>query len=319
MENERKMKAAVMHKYGNPDVLKYEEVEIPAVQPDEVLVKVHYSSINPMDWKVRAGYTKDSIPLKLPAVIGIDVAGTVEKVGAAVKNFKEGDKVFGRADFTKGGSYAEFTSVKEASIAHAPKRITLREAAGLPVVAGTAWGALFDHAKLKSGQRILITGASGGVGTLAVQLAKNAGAYVIGTTSTENLGMVKGLGADEAIDYTKEDFSKKVKDVDVVFDTVGGDTLTKAYSTLKRGGILVTIAGQPDNELARKYGITVKGGSIHADGKRFTEIAKVVDSGKLKVVIDKEYPLKDIREAHAYSESRKAKGKIILKVTSSND
>jgi NADPH:quinone reductase-like Zn-dependent oxidoreductase len=314
MESKKKMRAAVIHEYGGNGIFKNEEIAVPEPASDEVLVKVHYASVNPMDYKLRAGYMKAFIPLKMPAVLGIDLCGTVETTGSAAKKFKTGDLVFGRADFTKSGSYAEFAIAKEGQLAHAPKNASEKEAAALPVTAGTAFGVLFDVAELKPGQKVLITGASGGVGQMAIQLAKNAGAHVIGTTSTANLKLIKDLGADEAIDYTDGDFSGRVKDADIVFDTVGGDTLDKAYKTVKKGGILVSIAGQVDDSIAKKYGIRAKYLSVPSDSQTFEKLAKLVDSGKLRVIIDKEMPLEMIAEAHALSESRKAKGKIIIKI-----
>lgn len=311
-----KMKAVRIHEYGNSDVLKLEDVEIPKPGSDEVLVKINYAGVNPFDWKVREGFTKNWIQLKFPAILGIDFAGTIEETGPGVSKFREGDKVFGRAEFTKGGSYAEYTLVKEKAIAHVPKSIPINETAGLPVVAGTAWAALFDIAKLSSGKRVLITGASGGVGQAAVQIAKSAEAYVIGTTSKANIDLVKSIGADEVIDYTEGDFSKKVtQPVDIVFDTVGGETFSKSYGLVKKGGILVTTAGQPDEELAKKHGITASGLNAQTDGKRLEEIARLVDSGKLKVVIEKEFGLSEIKAAHDLSQSGKARGKIIIKIS----
>lgn len=311
----KKMHAMRIHDYGKVDVLKYEEVDVPEPAADQVLVKINYSSINPMDWKVREGLTKNWIQLSMPAILGIDFAGTVEKMGSKVSRFKKGDKVFGRADITKGGSYAEYAAVNEDSMGLVPKSISLKEAAGLPVVAGTAWNGIFDTAQVKKGMRVLVTGASGGVGTMAVQLAKSAGAYVIATTSKPNIGMMKALGADEVIDYTDGDFAKKVKpQVDVVFDTVGRDTLERSYGIIKEGGMLVTIAGQPDEALAQKHGISVKSFRASTNGERYKQIAELVDQGKLKVVIEREFPLSELRAAHELSESMRAKGKIIIKV-----
>jgi NADPH:quinone reductase-like Zn-dependent oxidoreductase len=313
---EKKMHAVRIHDYGKTDVLRYDEVDIPEPAPDEVLVKVSYASVNPLDWKIRAGYVKNWIQLSLPAILGIDFAGTVEKVGDKVSKFKKGDKVYGRANFQKAGSYAEYVAANEDSLGIAPKSISLKEAAGLPLAAGTAWNAIFDIANVKKGSRVLVTGASGGVGSMAVQLAKSAGAYVIGTTSKANIGMVKSLGADEVIDYTEGDFTKKVSEpVDVVFDTVGKDPVEKSYGIMKKGGMFVTSVGQPDEALAQKYGITAKGFGAQTTGKRYEEIAKLVDEGKLKVVIDREFPLTDVKSAHELSETNKTKGKIIIRVS----
>jgi NADPH:quinone reductase-like Zn-dependent oxidoreductase len=314
---EKKMHAVRIHDYGGTDVLRYEEVDIPEPAPDEVLVKVNYASVNPIDWKIRGGHVKSWIQLSMPAILGVDFSGAVEKVGDKVSKFKKGDKVYGRANFQKAGSYAEYVAVNEDSLGITPKSISLKEAAGLPLAVGTAWNAIFDIANVKKGSRVVVTGASGGVGSMAVQLAKSAGAYVIGTTSKANIDMVKSLGADEVIDYTEGDFTKKVSEpVDVVFDTVGKDPLERSYGIVKKGGIFVTTVGQPDGALAQKYGITAKGFGAQTTGKRYEEIAKLVDEGKLKVVIDREFPLTDVGSAHELSETNKTKGKIIIRVSS---
>ena len=310
------MKAAVIHEYGDSNVFKHEDVAMPEPGATEVLVKVHYASVNPFDCKVRAGYMKAHMPLNLPAILGTDMVGTVEKAGADVSKFKKGDLVFGKANLGSNGSYAEYALAKESNVAYAPKNMPEREVAGLPVAAGTAWSVLVNIAGLKAGQKLLITGASGGVGIMAIQIAKSIGAYVIGTASKSNLQTLKTMGADEAIDYTEGDFSEKAKDVDVLLDTVGGETLSKAYKIVRRGGKLISLTGPTDKAAADKYGIEAQYLSVPSDGKTMEELAKLADSGKLKVLIDSEMPLGKISEAHALSESRKAKGKIIIKILS---
>lgn len=314
MENKKTMKAAVIHEYGDSKIFKNEEVAVPEPASDEVRVKVHYTSINPFDYKIRSGRMKDHVPLRFPAILGTDIVGTVEKMGSAASKFKEGDLVFGKANFGSNGSYAEYALAKESNIAYTPKKMQEREIAGLPVAAGTAWVSLLNIAGLKAGQKLFITGASGGVGIMAVQIAKSAGAHVICTTSKANMQMLKDLGADEVIDYTEGDFSEKAKDIDVLLDTVGGDTLSKDYKMVKRGGVLLSLTGPPDNALAEKYGIRAQYLSVPSDGKTMDEIAKLADSGKLKVLIERELPLERISEAHALSESGKAKGKIIIRI-----
>ena len=310
------MKAAVIHEYGDATIFKHEDIAIPEPGADEVLVKVHYASVNPFDYKVRAGYMKDSMPLKFPAILGTDMVGTVEKAGLSALKFKKGDLVFGKANFGSNGSYAEYALAKESNISHAPKNMPEREAAGLPVAAGTAWTVLVELAGLRKGQKIMITGASGGVGIMAIQIAKNIGTHVTGTASKSNLQTINEMGADEAIDYTEGDFSEKVKDVDVLLDTVGGETLSKTYKMVKRGGKLISLTGPTDKASADKYGIDAQYLSVPSDGKTMEELAKLADSGKLKVIIDREFPLEKISEAHVLSESRKAKGKIIIKIQS---
>ncbi|MDE1823345.1 MAG: NADP-dependent oxidoreductase, partial [Candidatus Micrarchaeota archaeon] len=195
-KTEPKMKAVVIHEYGDPSVLKLEQARIPDIGPKDILVRVHATSVNPMDWKVRAGYAKDWIKLEMPAILGIDVAGTVEQVGGKVRRFKVGDLIYGKASYSKGGSYAEYVAVNEESAALAPQTIPLDRAAGVPLTATTAYQALFDGAKLKPGETVIITGAAGGVGTFAVQFAKIIGARVIAVTSGANAEMVRSLGAD---------------------------------------------------------------------------------------------------------------------------
>ncbi|MDE1824202.1 MAG: NADP-dependent oxidoreductase [Candidatus Micrarchaeota archaeon] len=313
-KTEPKMKAVVIHEYGDPSVLKLEQARIPDIGPKDILVRVHATSVNPMDWKVRAGYAKDWIKLEMPAILGIDVAGTVEQVGGKVRRFKVGDLIYGKASYSKGGSYAEYVAVNEESAALAPQTIPLDRAAGVPLTATTAYQALFDGAKLKPGETVIITGAAGGVGTFAVQFAKIIGARVIAVTSGANAEMVRSLGADQVIDYTREDVAKKTKNADVAFDTVGRESANKAIHALKKGGRLVAIAGEPDKELAGSHEINVI--SVNASGGRIKleEIANLIDTGKLRVIVDRELPLSEMKAAHELSQSGKARGKIIIKV-----
>src|ERR1035437_3475641 len=212
------MKTVRIHEYGNVDVLRIEEMPVPQIAADELLIKVHAASVNPFDWQIREGMYKDAMPLNLPFTIGQDFSGTVDKIGTSVKGFKVGDKVFGRRSTEKDGSYAEFIEVKASNVALMPKTINYDEAATLPVAGTTAWETLINRAKIKKGQRVLILAASGGVGSLAVQIAKNKGCYVIGTTSKSNMDFVKNLGANEVIDYMSQDFSEKLTDIDAVLD-----------------------------------------------------------------------------------------------------
>lgn len=251
------MKAIVMNTYGNEDVLNYIDVDRPEPKADEVLVKVHVAAVNPADWKIRNGFG-EMFGLKLPLILGGEIAGTIEEVGVEVKNFKQGDAVYGiTASGGLSGGYAEYALAKAAAIAPKPESITFEEAAAIPFAALTAWQAMFDVAHLSSGQRILIAGASGGVGSMAVQLAKAKGAFVIGTASGRNEQFVRDLGADEFVDYTRQPFEEVVKDMDVVFDTIGGDTLEQAFKTLKKGGFLVSAVETPSEEKAKEFDIKV--------------------------------------------------------------
>lgn len=306
------MKAVTIHEFGGPEELLYEEMPVPEFGPGEILVKVHATSINPVDWKTREGYTKGKI--KFPFILGWDVAGTVEATGSLVSRFNAGDLVFALADFTRNGAEAEYVVVKTDAATHTPSTISMEEAAATPLASLTAWMMLFDKANLQAGQRILIHAASGGVGSFAVQLAKIAGAFVAGTTSAENIDYVKFLGADEVIDYKSEDFSKKGNGYDVVLDTIGGQTQKKSFKVLKKGGVLVTTLQIEDKDLANSYGVTTQSGLVMPNGSRLQEIAGLIDEEKLKIYIDKTYDLKDTRAAQEYSQTGKVRGKIIVKV-----
>ena len=313
MEN---MKAVRVHKYGGPEVLRFEDVPRPTPGSGELLVKVHAASVNPIDWKIRAGYMKDYIPLPLPFIPGWDVSGVVEAVGPGVTKFKKGDEVYARSDLAAHGygSYAEYVEVKETETALKPRAVDHVHAAAIPVAAVAAWRALFDGAGLKKGQKVLIHGSAGGVGGFAVQLAKWKGAQVIGTASSKNQGFVRELGADETIDYEKTRFEDVVHDADVVLDTIGGDTQKRSWSVLKKGGILVSLVGPPSAEEAAKHGVRSAFLSAQGGTSVLTELAKLVDSGKIRLIVEKVLPLSEARQAHELSESGHARGKIVLKV-----
>jgi len=275
-----------------------------------VLIRVRAAGVNPVDWKIRKGLMQAVRPLQFPAVVGADVAGTVERVGPLVTRFKAGHAVVARVE----GAYAEFAAAKTDAVGPAPKSIPLGHAAALPVAAGTAWTVLFDAARLAPGQRALIHGGSGGVGTFAVQFAKLAGLHVIATTSAANTALVKSLGADEVIDYGNGNFAAKVKDIDLVIDNVGGETLKSSYAVVRKGWLLLSIVSPPDEDTAKQYGITARFERGNINGVRLEEIAGLIDVGKLRVVVDKEFPLSDAANAHELSETGHARGKIILNV-----
>lgn len=307
------MKAVQIYEYGNSSVLKYEDVPRPETGPDEVLVKVHACGVNPVDWKIREGYMAQFVHHDMPLILGWDVAGTVEETGTLVRRFKPGDAVFCRPDTSRNGGYAEYIAVKTIELASAPRSIPLVKAAGIPLASQAAWMALFEVGRIKAGQSVLIHGASGGVGMFAVQLAKIAGAHIIGTTSGRNFDMVKSIGADEVIDHTKEDFSKKVSELDMVFDTIGGETQDKSWSVLRKGGVLVSTVGA-DEKAAAAHGVIGKSFALVSNGARLQEISSLVDAGKISVVIEKEFPLAEARAAQELSQTGHARGKIILKV-----
>jgi NADPH:quinone reductase-like Zn-dependent oxidoreductase len=305
------MKAIRIHNYGGPEVLRYEDTPRPTPGPGELLIKVHAASVNPIDWKIRAGYMKDIFPHKLPFIPGWDASGVVEAVGSGVGNFRPGDEVYA---FTSHGAYAEYTIVTEKETALKPKSADHVHAAAIPVTALTAWQALFERAQLSAGQKILIHAAAGGVGSFAVQLAKWKGAHVIGTASGKNQAFLRELGVDEPLDYEKVRLEDVVRGVDVVFDTVGGDTQERSFKVLNKGGILISIVQPPSAELAAKYGVRAEFYGGQGSGPQLAEIAKLVDSGRVKPVAETVVPLSEARRAHELSEKGHVRGKIVLKI-----
>jgi NADPH:quinone reductase-like Zn-dependent oxidoreductase len=305
------MKAVRIGRYGNEDVVELAEVEKPKPVESELLVTVKAAAVNPVDWKIREGLG-ELFELKPPLILGCEVAGTVEAVGSQAKDFAVGDDVYGFLSAYTGG-YAEYVVAPASEFVRKPKQIDFDTAASVPVGALTAWQGIFDHGKLASGQRILITGASGAVGSMAVQLAKVTGAHVIGTGSGRNEEFVRDLGADEFIDYKKAKFEEQVSDVDVVFDTVGGDTQERAFRTLKRGGVLVSTVSPPSPEKAKEFGVTVAMTMVMSKPDQLAEINRLLESGKLKVRGATVLPLTEVKNAHQLSASGHAGGKIILR------
>ena len=308
------MKAVRIHKYGNAGELIFEDAPMPMVGASDLLIKVVATSVNPVDWKIREGHLKEMVSYSMPVILGWDVSGIVESIGKDVTKFKVGDAVFSRPDVRRNGTYAELVAVDEGEVALKPKTISHVESASLPLAGITAWEALFTTAKLSADQRILIHGGSGGVGSLAIQLAKSRGAYVISTTSTKNLALVRSLGADEVIDYKSQKFEEIVKDVDVVFDTIGGETQERSWSVLNQDGILVSIVSQPSEEAAAKHEVRSAFIFIEPNAEILTQIAELVDEGKVRPVIGAEFALADIAKAHELSESGHSMGKIVLYV-----
>ena len=306
------MKAIVAHEYGAPEVLKYEDAPRPDPKENELLVRVIACGVNPADPLVIGGRLAKEFGTHLPLIPGYDMAGVVEKTGAKVTKFKKGDAVYGYALF--GGGWAEFAVLAENEAARKPKSTTFTEAAAVPLAALTAWQALIDTAKLTADQTVLIHGGSGGVGSFAIQVAKAKGAKVIATASTANQDLLKQLGADVAIDYTKSKFEEVAKDVDVVFDTVGRDTLARSYPIVKKGGIVTTIVSRPDPAQLDKYGI--RGSSIwsHPDANELSEITKLIEGGKIKPVVGQVIPLTDAVKASQQAETHHTRGKIVLKI-----
>lgn len=308
------MKAIRIHEFGGPEVLKLEDAPRPKPNADEVLIKVFATSVNPVDWKIREGRRKEKFPTNFPLILGWDVSGEIEEVGSDIKIFRKGDEVYSRPDSTKNGAYAEYVVVKANEVGLKPKSIDHEKAAAVPLAGLTAWQGLFDHGQLQPGQKVLIHAASGGVGTFAVQFAKWKGAYVIGTTSKENIDFVKQLGSDEVIDYKKEKFEDKLKDVDLVFDTIGGDTQKRSLKVLKNGGRLITTLKPENQEEAKAKNIHIEGFSTQSRPDQLEQIAQLIDEGKVMPVIAAIMPLELAAEAQKLSEEGHTRGKIVLKV-----
>lgn len=308
------MKAVRIHQYGNSDVLAFEEAPMPSISSNEVLVRVVAASVNPVDWKIRQGYLKEMISYSMPLTLGWDVSGVVTAVGSDVTRFAVGDAVYSRPDIKRNGTYAEYVAILESEVALKPKTISHNEAASLPLAGITAWEALITTAQLSTGQKVLIHAGSGGVGSLAIQLAKSRGAYVIATTSGKNAALVKSLGADEVIDYQTQNFSEILSNIDVVFDTLGGDIQEASWSVLKQGGILVSIVNPPSEEKAKAQGVRSAFVFIEPNAPILEQLAKLVEQGDLRPIIGAEFALQDIVKAHALSESGRTVGKIVLTV-----
>lgn len=332
------MKAFIVERYGKKRVLRSAEMPHPDLRDDEVLVQVHAAGVNQLDLKIRDGEFKLILPYRLPLILGHDVAGVVVKVGARVQQFKPGDEVYARPDDFRIGTFAEFVAVKEDSLAIKPGNITMEEAASIPLVGLTAWQALVEKARLGAGQKVFIQAGSGGVGTLAIQLAKHLGATVATTTSTANAALVKSLGADVVIDYKTQDFEKVLRDYDVVLNSQDGRTLEKSLRILKRGGKLISISGPPDPEFGREIaapgfvrlvirllssGIRRKAQGLgigyaflfmKANGAQLRLITRLIEAGAIRPVIDRVFPFESTNEAMAYVEAGRAKGKVVIKV-----
>ena len=318
------MKAIIIRRFGGTEVLKLEEIPMPVPAPDEILVKVYASGVNPVDWVIRSG-TNEMMNsfITLPLTLGWDAAGIVEATGSAVTRFKKGDAVYGVPNFPGNGSYAEYCAAKAVQFALKPQSLSFREAAAVPLAALTGWTALFAHGDLKAGQRVLIQGASGGVGSFAVQFAKAKGAYVIAVASTNNLDYLKQLGADEVIDYKTQKFEAQVQAVDVVLEASpnrNNAERLKAVSVLKKGGILVSVNTDSPFDAALLEALAQQGatGELSPNQPRqdwLEEIAQLIDAGKVKVLASKIFPLAQVAEAHRESESWHVRGKLVLDIS----
>lgn len=308
------MKAIYIDDYGGADAMRFGERPAPEPGPKDVLIRVAAASINPIDWKIRQGILRAAFALKFPYVLGRDMSGTVIGIGAEVTDIKVGDAVFGVADALRGGTHAELFCTDQALIAKKPGNLGHREAGSLPLAAVTALISLEETAALAPGERILIHGGAGGVGALAVQIAKARGAWIAATCSAKNIGLVKSLGADMVIDYAKEDFTTKVGNLDVVYDTMGGEVHRRSREVLKPGGRLVYIAAAPIPDGDPGRGIKVARADIRGRRPHFERIAALAESGALKPQVAATLPLSEAAKGYEMSRGNAFSGKIVLEV-----
>lgn len=332
------MKAFTLDRYGSKVALRAGEVADPEVREDDVLVQIHAAGVNVLDSKLRSGEFKLILPYRPPFVLGHDVAGVVVRVGARVKRFEPGDEVYARPSDHRIGTFAELIAVQENDLAMKPKNLTMEEAASIPLVGLTAWQALVERGQLAAGQKVFIQAGSGGVGTFAIQLAKHLGATVATTTSTTNIDLVRGLGADVIVDYKTEDFEARLSGYDVVLHSQDGKALEKSLRVLRPGGRLVSISGPPDPDFAKEigapwfaklfirlvsFGTRRRAKSLNttfsflfmkASGDQLGQIATLIEAGAVRPVVDKVFPFQSTNEALAYVETGRAKGKVVIKV-----
>jgi NADPH:quinone reductase-like Zn-dependent oxidoreductase len=333
------MKAFIVDRYGRGGTLRAGDMPEPEVGEHDVLVRIHAAGVNALDSKIRNGEFKLILPYRPPFILGNDVAGVVVRVGARVRTFTPGDEVYARPSKDRIGTFAQFIAVHEDDLAPKPTRLTMEEAAAVPLVSLTAWQALIDIAHLQKGQKVFIQAGSGGVGTVAIQLAKHLGATVATTTSTANIELVKRLGADVVIDYRTDDFEEVLHDYDVVLNSLGNETLTKSLRVLKPGGTLISISGPPDPAFARQIGkpwilrpvtrvlsyrirtaarrrqVRYSFLFMRASGDQLRELTSLIDSGIIRPVMDRVFPFESTNDALAYVEKGRAKGKVVVKVT----
>jgi NADPH:quinone reductase-like Zn-dependent oxidoreductase len=329
------MKAFLLDKHQKKAALRLADVAEPALEADEVLVQIHAAGVNLLDAKIRDGEFKPILPYKLPLILGHDMAGTLVKTGPRARRFKVGDQVYSRVPDFHIGTFAEVIAVKESALAPKPTTLSMEAAASIPLVALTAWQALVDIAALRAGQKVFIQAGSGGVGTIAIQLAKHIGAYVATTASAANADWLKSLGADLVIDYKTQDFETLLRDYDVVLHSQGASELAKSLNILRAGGRLVSITGPATSaevrarwflrpvlwalargtyKKARQRKVSYDFLFMHPDGAQLEKIAALIDAGKLRPVIDRIYPFTETNVAIAHVESGRAKGKVVVKV-----
>jgi NADPH:quinone reductase-like Zn-dependent oxidoreductase len=332
------MKAFLIDRYAKGAALRFGDAPEPTLRENDVLVEIHAAAVNALDSKIRSGEFKAILPYRLPLVLGNDVAGVVIRVGAKVRRFKPGDEVYARPAQDRIGTFAEYIAMDEADVALKPRNLTMQEAASLPLVALTTWQVLVERANLRAGQRVLIHAGSGGVGTIAIQLAKHLGAQVATTTSAANDALVTGLGADVVVDYRKDDFAAVLRGYDLVLHSLGGDLLKKSLGVLRPGGKLVSISGPPDPAFARqagvgwlprlvvgllsagvrreakRHGVDYSFLFMTASGAQLEKITALVEAAAIRPVVDRVFPFKQTNEALAYVEAGRARGKVVIAV-----
>jgi alcohol dehydrogenase len=312
------MKSIQIKRYGGSEVVEINQSTPALSDPSagKVLVTVKAAGVNPADWKVREGYFQQMTPLQFPSTLGMDFSGVIEKVGEGVHGFKQDEEVYGDAAAIRGrsGAFAEMALANEDSIAHKPKTLSHEEAAGLPLVGVSGWQALVETIRLSGGQKILIHGGAGGIGSIAIQLAMRLGAYTATTVNTNDKEFVQQLGANEAIDYQTQTFEDLLHDYDAVFDTVGGETYTRSFKILKKGGIIVSMIEQPNQELMHRFGVKATSQFTKVNRDRLTRLAQWVDQNNIRVNIDRTFPLDEAGKALDYQRDVHPRGKIVLRM-----
>ncbi len=313
------MKSVQINEYGGSEIIKVNQSSSePTVSTGKVLVTIKAAGVNPADWKIREGYFQQMAPLQFPSTLGMDFSGVIKQVGVGVSSsdFKQGDEVYGQAGVINGGSgaFAEMALAKIENIAHKPKRLSHNEAAALPLVGVAAWWALKDDIGLSEGQKILIHGGAGGIGSIAIQLAKSLGAYVTTTVSASDKPFVQKLGADTVIDYKTETFEDLLQNYDAVFDTVGGESYKRSFKVLKKGGIIISMLEQPNSELMNQYNVKAIFQFTQADRQRLTKLAQWVDQDNIKVNVERTFSLDEAARALDYQKDVHPRGKVVLTV-----
>lgn len=311
------MKSAQFKRYGGSDVIEINQITpMPILNAGNVLVEIKAAGINPIDWKIREGYMQQMIKLQFPSTLGMDFSGVIKQVGEKVtsSDFKQGDEVYGQAGVTNGdsGAFAELALANIDHIAHKPKRLNHLEAAALPLVGVSAWQALVENMGLSKGQKILIHGGAGGIGSIAIQLAKLIGAYISTTANVNDKQFVQGLGADQTIDYNSQKFEDLLHDYDAVFDTIGGDTYKRSFKVLKKGGTIISMLEQPNSDLIQQYGVKATFQFTQVNRQRLTKLAQWVDQNNIRINVDRTFSLDDAAKALDYQKNVHPRGKVVI-------